>query len=94
MKKLFLLEKQEIITYREGADHELLMDIRNGKFMKPDGTYNSEFFELLDTYTSRMKYAEQHTELPEQPDYETVNELLIQINQSTVSQIDYTNIFA
>ena len=36
--------KEEIITYRE-AEHDLFMDIRNGKYQKVDGSFADEFFE-------------------------------------------------
>ena len=41
-----ILEKEEIITYRE-SDHDLLMNIRNGVYMNEDHTYKPAFFELV-----------------------------------------------
>lgn len=41
-----ILTKEEIITYRE-ADHDLLMNIRNGEYQKSDGMYRSEFLSWL-----------------------------------------------
>ncbi len=79
-----ILENGMIKTYRDGADHELLMSIRNGEYMKTDGTYRAEFFELLDAYAQRLDNAKANTCLPEQPDYVAVNEMLISINDDII----------
>ena len=44
-----ILEKEEIITYREDG-HGLLMDIRNGKYLDENRQPSSAFYELLDEY--------------------------------------------
>ena len=62
-----ILEKEDIITYRE-KDHELLMSIRGGAYQKEDGTYRKEFFDLLNEYEKRMKYGEHQP--PGIPGYE------------------------
>lgn len=74
-----ILEKQKIITYREN-DLPLLMSIRNGEFMNDDGTYRSEFFDLLDTCEKRMKYAAENTSLPDKPDIAHINDLVVSMN--------------
>ena len=51
-----ILEKQEINTYRE-KEHDLLMSIRNGKYQKEDGTFQNEFFEMVDEYQYKMEQA-------------------------------------
>lgn len=78
-----ILEKEEIITYRE-ADHDLLMSIRNGKYQKPDGTYRSEFFDLVDSLEKRMQYAAENTSLPELPDRDFVYEMLMDMNRDHI----------
>jgi len=78
-----ILEKEEIITYRE-ADHDLLMSIRSGEFQKSDHTYRSEFFDLVDSLEKRMKYAAENTSLPEQPDKETAYEMLMEMNRNHI----------
>ena len=40
---LDILEKEEIDTYR-AVDHDLLMDIRNGRYQKEDHMFNSAFY--------------------------------------------------
>lgn len=80
-----ILEKGEIITYRE-KEHDLLMKIRNGYFQKKDHTYVSEFFELVDELQKRFEYAANNTNLPDVPDYKRVNELLFDINIKKIKE--------
>ena len=64
---LDILEKEEIVTCR-AADHDLLMDIRNGRYQKENHTFNSAFYDLLNGLEKRLDYAREHTSLPEAPD--------------------------
>lgn len=80
---LDILEKEEIVTYRT-EEHDLLMSIRNGDYQKEDHTYRSEFFEMVDEYEKRLKYAAENTSLPENPDYESAKELLIDMNREHI----------
>lgn len=75
-----ILEKGEIITYRT-IEHDLLMDIRNGKYLTENGQCTNEFMELTDEYTKRFEYAKQNTILPASPDFNKVNELTMEINR-------------
>ena len=84
-----ILTKEEIITYRE-KDHDLLMSIRNGEYQKSDGTYRSEFFELVDDLEKKMAYAAENTALPEQPDKEAAYEMLVEINRKHITE-NYKN---
>ena len=59
-----ILERGEINTYRD-KEHDLLMDIRNGKFVQEDGTYRQEFFEMVDEYEKRLKYDAENSPLPQ-----------------------------
>lgn len=83
MMALDILEKGEINTYRK-AEHDLLMDIRFGKYQKEDGTFYESFYEMLADYEKRLKYAADNTELPEEPDTEAVQDLLMLINERVV----------
>ena len=74
-----ILEKGEINTYREN-DRDLLLEIRAGKFQKPDGTYYQEFFDLIDQYEKRLQYDKANTMLPKTPDYKRVEELVMEVN--------------
>lgn len=81
MMGIDILEKEEIITYREGKDHDLLMNIRNGYYLTEDGLFNDSFSKLLDDYKNRFDYASQNTSLPDNPDIKKAEELLITINE-------------
>ena len=77
---LDILEKGEIITYR-GDDLELLMSIRNGTFQNEDGTYREEFFDMVNVYEQRLKYAAENTSLPKTPDLKKVEEFVMEVNR-------------
>jgi len=80
-----ILERQEIITYRE-KDHDLLMSIRNGDYQNSDGTYRNEFFELVDEYEKRFKYDAENTSLPDKPDADSATEMLINMNKRHIEK--------
>jgi hypothetical protein len=74
-----LCTKGEIVTYRE-KEHDMLMDVRNGKYMTSDGRkVIPEFYELLEDVQSKYEYAIKNCILPEKPNREALNELVIQI---------------
>ena len=75
-----LLEKGDIITYREN-DIPMLMQIRNGKYQKEDGSYDPVFFEMIDEMERRLQYAAQNTVLPDKPDYKQIEEFVISVNE-------------
>lgn len=79
MMAIDLLEKGEIITYREN-EHNLLMDIRNGKFTGDDGLVNKDFFDILKEYEVKFDEAKKNTKLPDLPDYKKIEDLQIKIN--------------
>ena len=74
-----ILEKEEIITHRV-ADHDMLMEIRNGKYITEDNQVLPEFFEMVNEYEKRLQYAVANTSLPAKPDYKKVQELVMDIN--------------
>ena len=80
---LDILEKEEINTYRE-HDITFLMDIRNGKFLDSNNHPVPEFYEMVDEYEKKLHYAAKHTNLPDRPDYNKINELLMSINERVV----------
>ncbi|MDE7004597.1 MAG: nucleotidyltransferase domain-containing protein [Oscillospiraceae bacterium] len=80
---LDILEKEEIVTYRE-ADHGLLMDIRNGRYQKEDHTFSAEFYELLNDLEKRLDYAKQNTSLPEAPDLARIEAFQMEVNERVV----------
>ena len=79
-----IFEKEEIITYREN-DLDLLTSIRNGKYMNSDGTYQYEFFELVDEYEKRLAYAAENSSIPVKPNYKQIEEFVISVNERIIS---------
>lgn len=83
MMCLDILEKEKIITYRED-EHDLLMNIRNGKFLDSNDQPIPEFFEMVDEYEKRLEYAKQNTSLPDNPNYKEINEFVASVNERVV----------
>ena len=67
-----ILKTHKINTYRE-KEHDLLMDIRRGKY-----SYD-ELFKLVEFYDFSFKEASVNTTLPKEPDERQVEELLISL---------------
>lgn len=82
---LDILEKEEVITYRQN-DLELLMSIRNGCFQNPDNTYRKEFFELIDDLEKRLQYAKDNTSLAQSPDYKKIEDFVIGVNEKVINK--------
>lgn len=80
-----ILERGELQTYRE-KDRKELLEIRNGKYMKNDGTYYPEFFELIRNYEKRLEYAKKNTILPENPDLKMIEEFVVNSNQKFIEE--------
>ena len=83
MMCLDILENEKIITYRE-KEHNLLMDIRNGKYLDNDRQPIPEFYEMVDEYEKKLEYAKNNTSLPENPDYKKINEFVASVNERMV----------
>lgn len=81
-----ILTKEEIITYRED-EIPILLSIRNGDFMLPDGTYRKEFFELLDDLKRKCKEAEKNTSLPKEPNMKEIEDFTIYLNEEMLNTI-------
>lgn len=83
MMCLDILEKEQIITYRED-EHDLLMDIRNGKYLDINRQPVSEFFEMVNDYEKKINYAKENSNLPSNPDYKEINEFVASVNERVV----------
>ena len=83
MMCLDILEYEKIVTYRE-KEHELLMDIRNGKFLDENRQPIPEFYEMVDNYEKKLEYAKNNTNLPDNPDYKWINEFVASVNERVV----------
>ena len=77
-----ILEKEQIITYR--PEHDLLMDIRNGKYLDSNDQPIPEFFEMVDEFEKKLEYAKANTSLKENPDYKAINEFVMSVNERVV----------
>lgn len=75
-----ILEKEEIITYRE-ADLPLLLDVRHGKYLTEDLQLTDGFRDLMHDLEERLKYDCENTSLPDYPDDKKVNDLMVEINR-------------
>ena len=78
-----ILEKEEIITYRS-QEHDLLMDIRNGKYLDSNKQPTSDFYDVLDEYEKKFDYAKENTSLPNLPDYKKIREFKAYVNEMIV----------
>ena len=80
-----VLEGKGVITHRE-QDRDLLMSIRNGDLVREvDGNKDySEVFAIVTDLEKKFNYAKENTVLPEKPDYNNINELVMEINRSVV----------
>ena len=75
-----LNESMTIQTYWDGKDHELLMSVRNGKYMTGDGMrVLPEFYDLLKEVQDEYNYSVKHTVLPDRPNIEALNDMLFDI---------------
>lgn len=78
-----ILEKEEIITYRE-QDLEYLLSIRYGKFLDENGHPIPGFYDIISEFERRMNYAAENTSLPDKPNYNAINEFRASINERVV----------
>lgn len=82
---LDILEKGDINTYR-GDDLDLLMSIRRGKYQNDNGTYQQEFFDMVNEFEAKMKYAKENTDLPNDPDMKRVEEFVMEVNRRSLNE--------
>lgn len=83
MMCLDILEKKQIVTYRE-KEHDLLMEIRNGKYLDSNQQPIPEFFEIVDEFEKKLEYAKNNTDLPDHPDYSKIQDFQEHINEMVV----------
>lgn len=75
-----ILEGKGINTYRE-ADRDFLLEIRNGRYQEEDGSFHQDFFNMVDNLEKRLKYAADNSPLPSKPNFNKIEELVIEINR-------------
>lgn len=84
-----ILDKHEIITYREN-EHDLLMAIRNNvdhEFIGEDNQPTEKFNKLVDEYQKKMEESAKRTTLPDKPDYNKINELVKNVNKTIIKNL-------
>lgn len=85
MMAVDILEKGKIITHRRD-DLELLMKIRSGGYLREDGTFAEEFYEILAEYERKLETATRQSVLPDQPDMEKVEAFVEHVNRRALEQ--------
>lgn len=79
-----ILKDHKIRTYRDNKDeHNLLMDIRNGKYIinnKP----TAEFDTILKSFVQNFEYYKQCTTLPDKVDDNCIKKFIIEINENII----------
>jgi predicted nucleotidyltransferase len=77
-----ILQDGKIITYRE-KEHDLLMSIRNGDFLK-DNIPTKEFRDMVDDLQIRFEKAKEKSDLPDKPNYKKINDFMIKVNKDVI----------
>lgn len=78
-----ILEKEEIITYRE-TEHDFLMSIRNGDYLDANQQPTADFYDIVSFYEKKLDYLKDHTNLPEQVDYDKINDFVASVNERII----------
>lgn len=78
-----ILEFGTAHTYRE-KEHDLLMDIRNGKYRNDDGTLKEDFNVLLNSLKNDYNRLKVETKLPDNVDQEKFNELVLKLYKGAI----------
>lgn len=78
-----ILEKEEIITYRN-KDHDFLMEIRDGKYLDENDKPIPEFYELVDELEKRLEYDKENTSLPDKPNYKKIQDFVMSVNERVI----------
>ena len=79
-----MLETSEVHTYRE-KDRDLLMNIRNGKYMDENGNMVKEFYDMVDSLEKRMNEAYTTSKLPEKPNMKKIEEWVMSVNKRIIN---------
>ena len=74
-----ILEHGEIVTFRE-KDNELLMNIRNGKYLDINRQPTDKFYKIVDALEARLDYLKERTSLPDVVDMEKVYDFVASVN--------------
>lgn len=79
-----ILEKQQIVTYRNDNERALLNALRNGGYLDADITPNDAFNALCKELQEHFEHANETTALPSDVNCELLYDLLMRINEQIV----------
>ncbi len=88
MMGINILEKGEICTRRKGKELELLLRIRSGGFLREDGTFDREFYDILEDYERKIERAARESVLPDNPDMERVEIFVESVNRRAIEVLE------
>jgi hypothetical protein len=78
-----ILEGKELTTYRE-KEHDFLMTIRSGIYLDENEQPTAEFMSMVDTYEKKLQALALTTHLPDVPDYNKINNLVMNVHEIIV----------
>lgn len=79
-----IFEKGDIITYRD-ADHDFLMDIRNGKYLDANDQPTAEFMDIVRGYEDKLQqYKNNNHDIPDRPDQDAIDRIAMRVNRNIV----------
>lgn len=86
-KKILHAAQQNNAAPRRDKEREELLAIRNGKYLREDGSYAPEFFEFVDALEKKFQDDVRKTSLPAKPDFGKIEELLVEINKEYLRRV-------
>ena len=75
MTGIDVLKDGIIKTYRDGTEHDLLMEIRSGKYLDEYGYTTNEFEDIVTEYKYKFNEAMKVSKLPESPNWDAISKL-------------------
>ena len=75
-----ILEKGEVITYRE-KEHDFLISIRNGYYLDENNQPTKEFYKIVDELEDKLNILSKRTDLPDVVDMKKVNDFVAEVNE-------------
>lgn len=80
-----LLETGTMHTNRE-KDSELLLLIRDGKYILENCNIDDALFDIINPLMERVEYAKANTVLPQEPDENAINEFVMDISRKVIQE--------
>ena len=84
MMAIDILEKGEINTFRE-KELDLLLRIRKGEYRTENGLFSKGFYDILSDYEAKLRYASEHSILPDNPDMAKVSAFMERMNERVIT---------